>query len=101
MKHVRKPTIPVAPWEIGDEWDRTPSEPAIEQARKTLPKKKPVIHTKSTEQCTPIHAVIGRTFMGNLNVSDLKYIAMAVLQLSDENHELRERVRRLEEGALK
>jgi len=35
-------------------------------------------------------------FQGRLNVSDLDYMAKAILQMADEMHELRERVRQLE-----
>ena len=39
-----------------------------------------------------------RAFTSNLNVSDLRYMAMALLQLQDELHEARERIKRLENG---
>ena len=117
MKHLRKPTIPIAPWEIpdatGDAWDYTPEERQMEQewhraeieraAAKPSPESAPnpvesrVLHRKSPNQSTPSSALIGRVFMGRLNVSDLDYMAKAILQMADENHELRERVRKLEE----
>lgn len=43
-----------------------------------------------------IAPLAGRVFQGRLNISDLPYMAKAILQISDENHELRERVRALE-----
>lgn len=99
MKDV---TVPVAPWDIPDvdDWDRTPDEITIERARQAnpQPKKKKVINKLPANKCTPIHALVGRTFMGHLNVSDLDYMAKAILQVLDEMHELRERVRILEGG---
>ena len=108
MKHMRKPTMPVTPWDIpsvdADDWDKTPDEIQIEAARQKLqvekPRKKPVdkslMHSLTPAQSTPIGGLIGRTFMGALNVSDLHYMAMALLQTHDELCELRERVRILE-----
>ena len=115
MKHMRKPTMPVTPWDIPEPakeepWDMTPDEITIERARLGLgakkkmgrPKKEPVdnrlMHSLSPTQSTPVGALIGRTFMGALNVSDLHYMAMALLQTHDELCELRERVRILEAG---
>lgn len=112
MKHMRKPTMPVTPWDIpsveADDWDKTPDELEIEQARQKRlaekkvstqakePAKKPVMHSFPPAQSTPVSALVGRTFMGALNVSDLHYMAMALLQTHDELCELRERVRILE-----
>ena len=111
MKHLRKPTLPVAPWDIpdpsGEQWDAAPDETIISIVREkvTPPKaKKPAqepveknaIHKLPPAQSTPVRALFGRTFMGHLNVSDLDYMAKAILQLLDEMHELRERVRILE-----
>lgn len=114
MKHIRKPTMPVPPWDIpeadGKDWDFTPDEIQIEMARQKRlaekeakfpaekPVEKPVMHRISPAQCTPVRDLVGRTFMGALNVSDLHYIAMALLQTHDELCELRERVRILEAG---
>lgn len=39
-----------------------------------------------------------RCFSGNMNASDLKYMAMALLQMNDALAELKERVRKLEAG---
>lgn len=39
-----------------------------------------------------------RCFSGNMNASDLKYMAMALLQMQDTICELKERVRKLESG---
>lgn len=44
----------------------------------------------------PVVTVASRVFSGNLNASDLRYMAMAIMQMSDDLHELRERVRQLE-----
>lgn len=114
MKHLRKPTLPVAPWDIpepdGEEWDKIPDEIEISRARLGLgpekkrgrPRKesvnKSVMHSFPPTQSTPVRDLVGRTFMGALNVSDLHYMAMALLQTHDELCELRERVRILEAG---
>lgn len=114
MKHMRKPTMPVTPWDIPEagsaDWDFTPNETEIEQARQKRlaekkaakqaqePAQKPAMHRISPPQSTPVGALVGRTFMGALNVSDLRYMAMALLQTHDELCELRERVRILEAG---
>ncbi len=78
-----RPTIPIAPWEAGD---RSAHSPIKRDGDGICAPKKP-----------PAELLIGRVFMGRLNVSDLDYMAKAILQLADENHELRERVRKLEE----
>ncbi len=114
MKHMRKPTMPVTPWDIPimdqKDWDFTPDEVEIEKARQKRlaekkattqakePVEKPVMHSFPPAQSTPVRDLVGRTFMGALNVSDLHYIAMALLQTHDELCELRERVRILEAG---
>lgn len=89
-----RPTLPVQPWEIPakvpDTWTRRPSEAEIKAAQERLAAgHKPVRK--------PADDLVGRVFMGRLNASDMDYMAKAILQLADENHELRERVRRLEE----
>ena len=38
----------------------------------------------------------GRVFAANLNVTDLDYIGRAVLQMADENYEMREQIRLLQ-----
>lgn len=50
---------------------------------------------------SPLAVMATRCFTGNLNASDLRYMALALLDLSDQVAELREMVRRLEEGARK
>lgn len=104
MKHLRKPTIPTAPWDIpdptGPNWNLSPDEERIQAAldrAKAMAAEKVAMHSLSTTQSTPASALIGRVFMGRLNVSDLDYMAKAILQMADESHELRERVRKLEE----
>jgi len=86
MKHSPI-TLSVPPWDIpdpkGDVWDQTPPEARISAAR----------HVRK-----PADKLVGRVFQGRLNVSDLDYMAKAILQMADENHEMRERIRRLEEG---
>lgn len=106
MKHLRKPTMPVTPWDIpsptGHNWDLTPDEEriqvALDRAKAKPPAENEVTHRIPPAQPTPASALIGRVFMGRLNVSDLDYMAKAILQMADENHELRERVRKLEEA---
>ena len=89
-----RPTLPIRPWDIPakvpDTWHRRPSEEAIKAAQEALTAvQKPVRN--------PADKLAGRVFMGRLNASDLDYMAKAILQLADENHELRERVRLLED----
>lgn len=104
MRHS-KITIPVAPWDIpdaaGEEWDCAPlmvtSKPPRGKDPAPLPRSKPKAQTIPSVIPTPVNALINRTFRGVLNVSDLDYMAKAILQMCDENHELRERVKRLED----
>ena len=44
----------------------------------------------------PISLMASRFFTGNLNASDLRYMALALLQMQDTICELKERVRKLE-----
>lgn len=96
-----RPTLPVQPWDIpdptGERWDQTPSEDAILST--AGPVDKGVIHKRKSGRPSDTAILLGRTFQGRLNVSDLDYMAKAILQICDENHELRERIRRLEERA--
>lgn len=108
MKHLRKPTIPTAPWDIpgptGPNWHLTPDEERIQAAldrAKARAAEKEDIHSIPPNQSKPASALIGRVFMGRLNVSDLDYMAKAILQICDEHHELRERVRVLEDAERK
>jgi hypothetical protein len=66
-------------------WDHTPTEEQIALARVAI------------GRSSPATRLANNAFARSLSIADLKFIALAVLQLSDENHELRERVRRLEE----
>lgn len=83
-----RPTIPTPPWGIpdakGETWDYCPGEETISAARRS-----------------PAGLLTGRVFQGRLNASDLDYMAKAILQMADENHELRERVRVLEDAERK
>lgn len=82
MKHERRVTIPVAPWDVPTTVQNPVCE-AVDDAGPVAPR-------------APASLLIDRAFMGRLNASDLDYMAKAILQMCDENHELRERVRRLE-----
>lgn len=53
--------------------------------------------TMPTQPTDPIETVAARCFTGNYNISDIRYMAMAIMQMNDALGELRERVRRLEE----
>ena len=73
-------TTPIPPWELSEDdptfWDHNPFKPERKDVKR----------------------LINRTFRGALNTSDLDYMAKAILQMHDEMHELRERVRILEAG---
>lgn len=64
------------------------------------------IAAKATTATTPIikgqipalAEVATRAMHGSYNVSDIRFMAMALLQMNDTLGELRERVRRLEAG---
>ena len=50
----------------------------------------------------PISLMAARCFTGNLNASDLRYMALAMLQMQDTICELKDRVRKLESfGVMK
>jgi hypothetical protein len=83
-----KPTMPIPEWEL----DRSRHSP-IKPGEGIIP----------INRASPTEVLLSRTFRGVVNLSDLDYITKAVLQVNDENHELREcvrlltdRVRRLE-----
>lgn len=90
MKHDPHITLSVPPWDL-------PTPPISSAADDGLPTALCTENTLSTGRKSPAGALVGRIFMGRLNASDLDYMAKAILQMCDENHELRERVRRLEE----
>jgi hypothetical protein len=56
----------------------------------------PVDNSDVTPMRGPLDIMATRAFTSNLNVSDLRYMALALLQLQDELHEARERIKRLE-----
>jgi hypothetical protein len=89
------PTLPVAPWEVPD--PATEISPPTASQSTTSSHVDKLVHRHIPKRASPAGDLIARTFMGRLNVSDLDYMAKAILQMCDENHELRERVRRLEE----
>lgn len=90
VKHDPNITLSVSPWDL----------PAVEMAKQVddTPDQG-ALSPLSTGPKSPASALVGRMFLGRLNVSDLDYMAKAILQMADENYELRERVRRLEERA--
>lgn len=88
MKHAAV-TMPIPEWEIPAAADLLPTD----RSRHSPVQKPAERHPRS-----PVAVLADRTFMARLNTSDMAYMAKAILQLCDENHELRERVRRLEEG---
>ncbi len=93
-----RPTLPVPEWDVpnpkGDGWDYPPQENVIEAAQN--PVDKALVHRQINKRIPATSVLSGRVFQGRLNVSDLDYMAKAIMQLCDENYELRERVRRLE-----
>jgi len=96
VKHLRKPTMPVPPWELPAVEDIAPvlvDEPAPAKPKKAI---KPLPLKPRDAFPKPVGQLAGRVFMGPLNVSDLAYMAKALLQMHDELCELRERIRILE-----
>ena len=49
-------------------------------------------------QASALSEVATRAMQGSYNVSDIRFMALALLQMSDTLAELRERVKRLENG---
>ena len=94
-----RPTMPVPKWEIPDPaaaaWDQQPPESQIREVQNPVDMR--LVHKKANTHIPATSVLSGRVFQGRLNVSDLDYMAMAILQMCDENFELRERVRQLEE----
>ena len=99
MKHQRKITIPTSPWDVIEDPLPMPINPPkiVDKAARKLAAK-PVEKAPLTPASarTPIQLMATRCFVGNLNASDMKYMALALLQVQDEVFELRERVRILE-----
>ena len=52
--------------------------------------------TRKPEIPPHMYKLISHVFTGNVSQQDLTYMAKAILQMSDENYELRERVCALE-----
>jgi hypothetical protein len=98
----KRTTLPTSPWD--DKWHHDPSfsvpKVAPPHLQKDVHKRqgklvdKPPLTPVSARM--PLDIMATRCFTGNLNASDLKYMALAVLQMQDELFELRERVRLLE-----
>jgi hypothetical protein len=85
---MKRPTLSTPPWDappitIDDPMPKSP--PKIKDRPLGFPAK------------TPLDVVASRAFTGNLNASDLRYIALAVLQMQDEAFELREVIRQMGE----
>lgn len=99
MKH--SPTMPIPSWEIpdpkSDDWNHCPPQ-MMERIIIEDKSGKTCVQKQNTSQRAPLSILVGRTFRGALNASDLDYMAKAILQMHDEMHELRERVRILEAG---
>ena len=89
---IPKPTIPLAPWDIPrvSEADMLAQKPADKS------EEKPTGPVEKWYERSPVRLIADRTFAGSLNVTDLDYVARAVLQLWDEYRELRERMRIIE-----
>lgn len=99
MKHTI-PTLKVAPWDLPPVTEADLIGEALHNSVGNdvdgLWKDRPGAIVKPFES-KAVANLVGRTFMGPLNASDLDYMSKAILQMWDENRELRERVRRLEE----
>ena len=89
---MKRATLATAPWPepAGDGLDYDPMP---------MPKNPPKIKERPLgfPAKTPLDVVASRAFTGNLNASDLRYIALAVLQMQDEAFELREVIRQMGE----
>jgi hypothetical protein len=85
---ARPISAPVAPWDI----PFVTEEDLIAEARRDAASRP--FHPVQPAP-TPVVQLVARTFSGRLNVSDLDYMAKALLQMLDENHALREDVRLL------
>jgi hypothetical protein len=79
---MRKPPpvrLPVAPWD----------RPKLE-----LVQPQPLV-------AAPVQRLAGPVFGGKIGKRDIRYMAQAILQLSDELHEARERIRLLEKAVAR
>lgn len=87
---MKRPTLSTPPW---DAPPITVDDP--------MPKSPPKIKDRPLgfppPAKTPLDVVASRAFTGNLNASDLRYIALAVLQMQDEAFEMREVIRQMGE----
>jgi len=85
---MKRPTLSTPPW---DEPPITVDDP--------MPKSPPKIKDRPPgfPAKSPLDVVASRAFTGNLNASDLRYIALAVLQMQDEAFEMREVIRQMGE----
>ena len=72
-----------------------------DRARNLAAKSAPTIPTEPwpKTQTSALSEVATRAMQGSYNVSDIRFMALALLQMSDTLAELRERVKRLENGA--
>ncbi len=105
MTPRRRVTIPTSPWDFNpfagdDPMPINPPKIVEKPVRRAAqePVAKPVDESVliPVSARTPLEIMTTRCFTGNLNASDLRYMALAVLQMQDELFELRERVRLLE-----
>lgn len=87
-----KVTIPTVPWD--DEWHHDPGDPMPMPINPPKIKERRLTAVPKTK--TPTEVIAERAFTGNLNASDLRYMALALLQMRDELFEAQERIRRLE-----
>lgn len=60
--------------------------------------RKPTVPTIPVKSNAPLAEIATRAMKGSYNVSDIRFMAMALLQMNDTLGELKERVRRLEAG---
>jgi hypothetical protein len=96
----RRITLATTPFDAtGEAWDDDPMPAKPPKVRQRPPPAQPLL-TPVTAR-TPLEVIGTRCFTASLNASDLRYIALAVLQVQDEACELRERVRQLEAALLR
>lgn len=95
---IKSPTMPTKAWDNqvdnpgGEGWDNPPMS-VVEKAWIESPAPRKL---RSNSDPTPVGVIAARCFTGNLNASDLRFMALALLQMQDEVCELRERVRKCE-----
>lgn len=101
MTMRKDPTMPASFWDEADDtaFDDDPMPMPVNPPKiREVPSLsgKPASSRTWTKN-TSVETLASRAFTSNLNVSDVRVMAMALLQLQDQLREAMERIRRLEE----